>query len=231
MPSTLPMLRNIQAKSTHLREASDPLLVEAPRDEGRHGEGEGHRAADEAHVEARRVDRHVEVLQQRVEPLAVGGRAPKNEAEGVRREGHQHQEEHHHAHQRGDHVGLRAPGSGPSSTGDAGAGVEPRAGRTTRAASRPGRPRAPRRGRAGASSGRCSGRRNGCGSRGSRRRRPAPAWTAPPGPRSRRRPASRPPAAEGAGSSRRPAPPRRCTRRSPGPRRARRSRIQARIRT
>ena len=48
MPSVLPIERNSQAKSIHLRTADDPLVVEAAGDERGDGEGERDRAPDEA---------------------------------------------------------------------------------------------------------------------------------------------------------------------------------------
>ena len=55
-------------------DGAQPRVVEVPGDERRDAERERDRHPDEAGVERRRVNRHVEVLQQRVQPLAVGRR-------------------------------------------------------------------------------------------------------------------------------------------------------------
>ena len=57
------------------RPVRDPLGVEPAGAERGHGKRERDRASDEAHVEARRMDDHVEVLEEWVQPFAVGARA------------------------------------------------------------------------------------------------------------------------------------------------------------
>ena len=91
-------------------------------------------------VEARRVDDHVEVLEQRVQPLAVGARAGDARRERVRGEHHQDAEEEHDRHQRRDDVRLELEVVALQPE-HADADVE-RGGRATRGASRPARPRA-----------------------------------------------------------------------------------------
>ena len=49
----------------------DPALVGAAGEQGAHREGEGHRQADEAEIEKRRVGHHVRVLEARIEAGAV----------------------------------------------------------------------------------------------------------------------------------------------------------------
>jgi hypothetical protein len=61
MPKVLPMEKE-PGKEHPIAARRDPLVVEAPGDERRHGKSEGHRATDEPRVEARRMDDHVDVL-------------------------------------------------------------------------------------------------------------------------------------------------------------------------
>ena len=80
----------------------DPLVADAARDERGDGEGEGHREAGEAEVERHGVRDHPRVLEQRVEPAAVGG--DRGEAlEGRRRHRHHEQEEREHAEHHREH--------------------------------------------------------------------------------------------------------------------------------
>ena len=93
---------------------ADPLGVEAAGDEGADREGERHREGDVARVEHRRVDHHARVLEQRVEPDAIGRRwAQRREGIDVGREQHQPGEEggdaHHHRGRPGDEVAQAAP--------------------------------------------------------------------------------------------------------------------------
>ena len=101
------MPRNIHAKSVHLRLATIHSWSRRPVTSAATRERERHRAADEARVEARRVDDHPVVLEQRVEALAVGARAGDARRERVRREGHEHAEEEDDRHQRRDDVRLK----------------------------------------------------------------------------------------------------------------------------
>ena len=73
----------------------------------------GHRQPDVAQVEHRRVDLHVEVLQQRVEPAALGGRG-RQRLEGARDERQEREEE--------DRRSPSAPPSPPASARGCGRG-------------------------------------------------------------------------------------------------------------
>ena len=75
---------------------AQPRVVEVAGDQRGDAERERNRHADEAGVERWRVDRHVEVLQQRVEPLAVGRHLRQERRERVLVNHHQEQEEHLH---------------------------------------------------------------------------------------------------------------------------------------
>ena len=101
------MPRNIHAKSVHLRLATIHSWSSRPVTSAATANANGHRAADEARVEARRVDDHPVVLEERVQPLAVGARARDAGRERVRREGHEHAEEEDDRHQRRDDVRLK----------------------------------------------------------------------------------------------------------------------------
>ena len=68
-----------------------PGRVEPARQQRRDGEGEGHREADIAHVQHRRMDDHARVLQQRVQVAAVGRRR-EQALERVGGEQHEQQE-------------------------------------------------------------------------------------------------------------------------------------------
>ena len=82
-------------------------MIEPAGDERRDREGERDRAPDEARVEARRVDDHPVVLEERVEALAVGARAGHVRRERIGRERHQNAEEEDDRHERRDDVRLK----------------------------------------------------------------------------------------------------------------------------
>ena len=86
-----------------------PGGVEPAVEQCRDGEGEGHREADVAHVEHRRMEHHARVLQQRIEVAALGDRG-QQALEGVRGEQHEGVEadadQAHHA-ENARHHGLR----------------------------------------------------------------------------------------------------------------------------
>ena len=91
----MPKVRKTQAAVVQGRVQRAQCGVEVAADQRRHGEGEGHREADVAHVEHRRVDDHARVLQQRVQVAAVGG-GRDQAVEGVGGEQHEQQEAHRH---------------------------------------------------------------------------------------------------------------------------------------
>ena len=70
----MPMVWNIHANIVHGRVQLRPGLVETPLEHRRAGEGEGHREADVAGVEHRRMDREREILQHRIQVRAVARR-------------------------------------------------------------------------------------------------------------------------------------------------------------
>ena len=82
-----------------------PRVVQVTRDERGDAERERNRHADEAGVQRRRMNRHVEVLQQGVQPLAVGRRRCQKRGERVLVRHHQVQEEHLHRGDGGDDIG------------------------------------------------------------------------------------------------------------------------------
>ncbi len=78
-----------------------PGSVQAAAQQGGDGEGKGHREAHIAHIQQRRVNDQARVLQQRVEVVAVGGRARQQPGEGIRGEQQEGQETNtHRAHHR-----------------------------------------------------------------------------------------------------------------------------------
>ena len=74
MPSVRPNDRNSQLNIVQRRTARSHESSRWPVIERRDAERERNRHADEAGVERRRMNRHPVVLQQRVQPLAVGRR-------------------------------------------------------------------------------------------------------------------------------------------------------------
>ncbi len=82
---------------------AEPRVVQVTGDQRGHPERERNGEADEAEVHGRRVDRHVEVLQQRIEPAAIGRRLRQEGVERVVVDDHQEEEEHlHRADERHD---------------------------------------------------------------------------------------------------------------------------------
>ena len=77
---------------------AQPRVVQVPGDQRRHAERIRDRHRHEPDVERRRVDRHVEVLEERVQPLAVGRRLRQEGRERV--VVHHHQEDEEHLHRR-----------------------------------------------------------------------------------------------------------------------------------
>ena len=71
MPSVSPNERNSQPDHRPAPDGAQPRIVEMAGDQRRDAERKRDRHRDEADVQRRRVDRHVEVLKQRVQPLAV----------------------------------------------------------------------------------------------------------------------------------------------------------------
>ena len=67
----MPSVRNAQAASVQGRDPARPGGIDAPLEQRGDREGEGHREADVAQVEHRRMDGHARVLQQRVQVAAV----------------------------------------------------------------------------------------------------------------------------------------------------------------
>jgi hypothetical protein len=67
----MPRVRKTQAAVVQGRDQRAQAASSGPEQRG-DGEGEGHREADVAHVEQRRVEHHARVLQQRVQVAAVG---------------------------------------------------------------------------------------------------------------------------------------------------------------
>ena len=96
-----------QEEPGHHRPAPDraePRVVQVAGRQRRDPERERDRHPDEADVERRRVDRHVEVLQQRAEPAPVAGRLRDERLERVVVDHHQEDEEHLHEGDRRDNV-------------------------------------------------------------------------------------------------------------------------------
>ncbi|MNZ64235.1 hypothetical protein D3C78_824020 [compost metagenome] len=100
-----------------------PGRVQAAAEQGGDGEGEGHREAHVAHVEHRRVDDQAEVLQQRVEVVAVGRHVRQQAVERVGSDDQEQQEadaDHpHHRQHAGQHLlrqlaGEHRYGEGPA---------------------------------------------------------------------------------------------------------------------
>ena len=71
MPAVMPSVRKIHAPSTHGRIARAKSGVDLPREQRADREAERDRQPDIAEVERRRMEREAEVLQQRVEPVAL----------------------------------------------------------------------------------------------------------------------------------------------------------------
>ena len=69
----MPSVRKIQAAVVQGRDQRAQAASSRPDEQRRDGEGEGHREADIAHVEHRRVEDQARVLQQRVQVAAVLG--------------------------------------------------------------------------------------------------------------------------------------------------------------
>ncbi len=107
-----PAARNSQARIAQTRRLLDPLVAEPPGHEGGDAEGERDRHPDEPQIEGRRVNRHDRMLQERIQPPAVG-RDDRGAFEGARDESDQREEEsldhHQRRHRRRDQrVGILA---------------------------------------------------------------------------------------------------------------------------
>ena len=105
----------------------DPALVGAAREQSTHRERERNGEPDVAEVEHRRVDRHVRVLQARIEAGAVGGRGLCRER--ARDEYEQHREERadepERRHDPGEHLAACAPSGQHGRDGIAGEHEQP----------------------------------------------------------------------------------------------------------
>ena len=84
---------------------AQPGVVEMPGDERGQAEGERDRHRHEADVHRRRVDGHVEVLEQRRQPAPVGRRRRQERRERVLVDDHQEDEEHLRGGDHRDDVG------------------------------------------------------------------------------------------------------------------------------
>ena len=78
----MPSVRKHQAASVHGRTQRAQAGIDAAFEQGGDGEGVGHREADIAEIEQRRMEGEAGILQQRIEAVAVGA-AP---ATGARRD-------------------------------------------------------------------------------------------------------------------------------------------------
>ncbi len=101
----MPRVRKTQARSGPRARPARPGGVQAAAEQRGDGEGKGHREADVAHIEQRRVEDQADILQQRVEVAAVDRELRQRAGERVGGDDHEQQEAgadhaHHRQHAR-----------------------------------------------------------------------------------------------------------------------------------